>query len=58
MSSLIGHLRRIALLQDGGGLSDGQLLECFLTRREEAAFEALVASFAAIILQGRRRARG
>jgi RNA polymerase sigma factor (sigma-70 family) len=40
--STFPHLRRAALLQDGGGMTDGQLLECFLTRRDEAAFEALV----------------
>jgi RNA polymerase sigma factor (sigma-70 family) len=36
------HLRRAALRHDGGGLTDGQLIERFLSAREEAAFEALV----------------
>lgn len=36
------YLRRTVLLPDGAGLSDGQLLECFLTRRDDAAFAALV----------------
>jgi peptide-methionine (S)-S-oxide reductase len=30
------------LLSEGAGLTDGQLLECFLSRREEAALAALV----------------
>jgi RNA polymerase sigma factor (sigma-70 family) len=42
MRSILRHLGRVALLQDGGGLTDGQLLERFLSRRDEAAFEALV----------------
>src|SRR5260370_34810675 len=42
MAGFIGHLSRAVLPPDGGGLTDGQLLECFFTRREEAAFEALV----------------
>src|SRR5262249_35162334 len=31
LSSVVCHLRRAALLQDSGGMTDGQLLECFLT---------------------------
>src|SRR5262249_21161693 len=41
-SGVLRQLRRAALLRDGGGLTDGQLLECFVSRRGEAAFEALV----------------
>jgi RNA polymerase sigma factor (sigma-70 family) len=41
-SPLIRHLRRAVLLRDGAGLTDGQLIECFLNDREEAALEALV----------------
>src|SRR5712692_7031715 len=37
----IEHLRQV-VLRDGKGLSDGQLLECYASRREEAAFAALV----------------
>jgi RNA polymerase sigma factor (sigma-70 family) len=33
---------RTATLQDGAGLSDGQLLDHFIERRDEAAFAALV----------------
>jgi RNA polymerase sigma factor (sigma-70 family) len=42
LSGFIGHLRRSALLPDGGPMTDGQLLERFLARRDEDAFEALV----------------
>jgi RNA polymerase sigma factor (sigma-70 family) len=41
LSGVLRHLRGAALLQ-GGDLTDGQLLECFLTNRDEVAFEALV----------------
>jgi RNA polymerase sigma factor (sigma-70 family) len=41
-SQVLQHLRRAVLLRDGAGLTDGQLLECFLTQRDEAAFAALV----------------
>src|SRR5262245_46826017 len=39
---VIRHLRRSALLPDGAGMSDGQLLEAFRGRQEDAAFEALM----------------
>jgi RNA polymerase sigma factor (sigma-70 family) len=39
---VIQHLRKTALLQDGAGMTDGQLLGCFLEHRDEAAFAALV----------------
>ncbi len=41
-SKVIQHLRRTVLLHDGAGLTDGKLLECFLSHRDEAAFAALV----------------
>ena len=41
-NSVIRHLRRAALLHDAGDWTDGQLLERFLSVREEAAFEVLV----------------
>src|SRR5262249_41157843 len=40
--SVLSQLRRAALLGDGRGMTDGQLLECFVARRDEAAFAALV----------------
>src|SRR5947209_3005560 len=42
VNSVSYHLRRAALLSDAGGLTDGQLLESFVARRDEAAFAALV----------------
>jgi RNA polymerase sigma factor (sigma-70 family) len=41
-SKVLQHLRRAALLQDGAGLTDAQLLEEYISRRDEAAVEALV----------------
>ena len=42
MSELLQHLCRVVMRSDGADLRDGQLLECFLSRRDEGAFEALV----------------
>ena len=42
MREIVQHLRRAALLQDGAGLTDGQLLGCFIEHRDEAAFATLV----------------
>src|SRR6516164_4379312 len=36
------HYLRSTLLPDGADLTDGQLLECFVGRRDPAALEALV----------------
>jgi RNA polymerase sigma factor (sigma-70 family) len=52
------HLRRAALAREGGGLTDGQLLECYLTRRDEAAFEALVRRHGPMVLGVCRRVVG
>ncbi len=41
-STFIQHLRRVALLGDGAGLTDGQLLSYFIERQDDAAFAALV----------------
>jgi RNA polymerase sigma factor (sigma-70 family) len=41
MNRVIEQLRAV-LLRDGADLTDGQLLEYYLSRRDEAAFEALV----------------
>jgi RNA polymerase sigma factor (sigma-70 family) len=41
-SEVIQHLRRAVLLQEGAGLTDGQLLKEYIRRREEAALAALV----------------
>jgi RNA polymerase sigma factor (sigma-70 family) len=42
LNEFLQHLRRAALGRDGAGMTDGQLLECFLNRRDDAALEALV----------------
>src|SRR5580765_206527 len=42
LTKVVQILRRCALVRDGAGLTDGQLLDCFVSRREEAAFEAMV----------------
>ena len=52
---VLRQLRRAALLRDGGGMTDGQLLECFVERRDEAAFEALVRRHGPMVLGVCRR---
>src|SRR5216684_2944125 len=42
MSEVLQHLRRAVLLRDAAGLTDGQLLEDYISRREEAALAAVV----------------
>ena len=54
-STVVGHLRRVAILPDGGSLTDGHLLECFVKHRDEAAFEALVRRHGPMVLGVCRR---
>jgi RNA polymerase sigma factor (sigma-70 family) len=42
MDTVLRHLRRAVLRQDGAGWTDGQLLASFIDQKDEAAFEALV----------------
>src|SRR5262249_44498446 len=42
MNGVIQHLRKAVLLRDGAGLTDGELPEDYLSRRDEAALAALV----------------
>src|SRR6202790_3988505 len=42
LSGVIQHLRRAMLLRDGAGLTDGQLLEDYISRRDETALADLV----------------
>jgi RNA polymerase sigma factor (sigma-70 family) len=41
-TTVLERVRRAAFLQEAVHLTDGELLECFATQRDEAAFEALV----------------
>jgi RNA polymerase sigma factor (sigma-70 family) len=58
MHNVIRHLRKAALLGEGGGLTDSQLLEGFITRRDEAAFAALVRRHGPLVLGVCRRVLG
>src|SRR4051794_38418057 len=42
MNQVLQHLRRAVLGQEGAGRTDGELLERFISRREEAAVATLV----------------
>jgi RNA polymerase sigma factor (sigma-70 family) len=57
-SRIIRHLRSVALRQAGGGLDDAQLLERFLTQRDESAFEALVRRHGPMVFGVCRRVLG
>jgi RNA polymerase sigma factor (sigma-70 family) len=52
---VLRHLRRAALLGDGSGVTDAQLLEGFLARRDGACFEALVRRHGPMVLGVCRR---
>jgi RNA polymerase sigma factor (sigma-70 family) len=52
------HLHRLALLQERRGLTDAQLLERFLARREEIAFEEMVRRHGPMVLGVCRRVLG
>src|SRR5262245_57876205 len=56
-SPAVRHLRRAATLCDDG-LTDAQLLDVFLVRRDEAAFEALVRRHGPMVLGVCRRVIG
>ena len=42
LSTVFKELRQAVLRHDGAGLTDGRLLETFISQNDEAAFEALV----------------
>jgi RNA polymerase sigma factor (sigma-70 family) len=54
----VQHLRRAALLQDGAGLTDGELLGCFVEHRDDAAFAALVRRHGPMVWNVCRRVLG
>jgi RNA polymerase sigma factor (sigma-70 family) len=49
MNELLHHVRAAVLGHQEAGLTDGQLLGCFLERRDEAAFAALVRRHAPMV---------
>lgn len=55
VSKAIDTFRTAVLARDGGGLTDGQLLGCFLENHDEAAFEALVRRHGPMVLGVCRR---
>jgi RNA polymerase sigma-70 factor (ECF subfamily) len=54
-SPVLQPLYRTALLADGAGLTDAELLEAFITRRDGAFFEALVRRHGPMVLAVCRR---
>jgi RNA polymerase sigma factor (sigma-70 family) len=58
MNPVVRHIRRAALLCDGGGLTDGQLLEQFLLRHDEDAFAGLLRRYGPMVLAVCRRVLG
>ncbi len=42
LDKVVWHLRRAVLLNDGAGLSDGQLLDMFIEKGDGVAFEVLM----------------
>src|SRR5262249_55206347 len=58
VSKVLAHLQHSILPGDSACLTDGQLLECFLARRDAAAFDALVRRHGAMVLGVCRRIVG
>jgi RNA polymerase sigma factor (sigma-70 family) len=58
LNPVIDQLRKCVLLPDGAGLTDGQLLEFFVSRNDESAFEVLVRRHGPMVLGVCRRVLG
>ena len=58
MNRLLDQLRRAALRSTGQCCTDGELVQSFLARRDEAAFEALVRRHGSMVLAVCRRVLG
>ena len=58
LNTVYQQLRRAVLLHDGGGLSDGQLLEFFIQENDGQAFEALLRRHAPMVMRVCRRILG
>jgi RNA polymerase sigma factor (sigma-70 family) len=56
--TILRHLRQALLRHDVRDLTDGQLLDCFLLRHDEAAFEALLRRHGPMVLGVCRRVLG
>jgi RNA polymerase sigma factor (sigma-70 family) len=50
LAPVLRYVRKMAATNQDSGLTDGQLLERFVSRREEAAFEALLQRHGAMVL--------
>jgi RNA polymerase sigma factor (sigma-70 family) len=57
-SGFLRSVRRAVLSRGGGGLTDGQLLACFLERHDSAAFEGLLRRHGPMVLGVCRRILG
>ncbi len=55
LNRVIQHLRRTAVGRDSAGPADAELLDCYLARRDEGAFEALVRRHGPMVLGVCRR---
>src|SRR5580765_8115173 len=55
LSSVIQDLRRFVFLRDAVGMTDEQLLESFVSRGDEVAFEILVRRHGAMVMGVCRR---
>jgi DNA-directed RNA polymerase specialized sigma24 family protein len=55
LTSVVRHLRHAALRHQDPGPTDGDLLEYFISQRDSAAFEALVARHGPMVLGVCRR---
>jgi RNA polymerase sigma factor (sigma-70 family) len=49
LAKVVQHLRDLAFRQEAAKLSDGQLLQCYLAQRDEAAFAVLVRRHASLV---------
>src|SRR5215831_3280496 len=56
LGTVVRHLRRAVLRQDGAGRTDGQLLASFTDQKDEAAFETLVRRHGPMVFGVCRRA--
>jgi len=58
LTGVLRHLRRAVLLSEGAAVTDGDLLDRYLTERDDAAFEALLTRHGAMVLGVCRRILG